>query len=42
MLISKKVATLNELSTVYGVEDMYDMLEIVMVDDHNTALVNQE
>jgi hypothetical protein len=42
MLISKKVATLNELSTVYGVENMYDMLEIVMVDDHNTALANQE
>jgi len=41
-LISKKIATLNELSTVYGVKDAYDMLEIITVNDYNIALARQE
>lgn len=42
VLVSKRIATLYELQTVYGVKDSYDMLEIVNVDDYNTALANQD
>jgi hypothetical protein len=41
-LISKRMATLHELSTIYGVRDAYDMLEIATVDDYNLALARQE
>jgi len=41
-LLSKNMATLHELDTVYGVRDVYDMLEIVTVDDYNRQLANQE
>jgi hypothetical protein len=36
------MATLNELQTVYGTEDAYNMLEIVAVDSYNDALLRQE
>ena len=39
-VISSKLATLNELQTIYGVRDLYDMLEVVVVDRYNTALMN--
>lgn len=35
MLISRKLATLHELDTVYGTEDVYNLLEIVAVDNAN-------
>lgn len=34
-LVSSKLATLAELQTVYGVEDAYDLLEVLSVDVHN-------
>lgn len=40
-LISKRMATLHELDTVYGSKDAYDMLEIVMIDDYNLAMNRQ-
>lgn len=36
------MARLHELDTVYGVRDAYDMLEVLTVDDYNTALANRE
>lgn len=33
--MSSKIATLAELQTIYGVEDGYDLLEIVLVDHAN-------
>ena len=33
------MATLHELDTVYGVEDVYDMLEVLTVDAHNQRLM---
>ena len=33
--MSSELATLHELDTVYGLEDLYDLLEIVMVDAFN-------
>ena len=38
---SHRMATLYELDTVYGVKDVYDMLEIITIDGHNNALANQ-
>jgi hypothetical protein len=35
------MATLNELDTVYGVEDLYDMIEVLAVDAHNRMLVSR-
>lgn len=31
------MATLHELDTVYGIEDAYNMLEVVLVDEYNNA-----
>jgi len=36
------MATLHELDTAYGVQDVYDMLEVITVDDYNMALANRE
>jgi hypothetical protein len=41
-ILSRRMATLNELDTVYGVRDVYDMLEIITVDDYNKTLMNRE
>lgn len=41
-LLSKRMVTLHELDTVYGVRDVYDMLEVVTIDDYNNALANRE
>lgn len=32
------MATLHELQTVYGSEDLQDMVEIIVVDTHNANL----
>lgn len=37
MVLSRRLATLHELDTVYGVEDAHDLLEVIMVDDANQA-----
>ncbi len=40
-MISAGKATLNELQTIYSVEDTHLMLEILMVDSHNQALADR-
>ena len=35
------MATLHELDTVYGTEDMADMIEIIAVDAHNQRQANK-
>ncbi|AWB26210.1 transcription elongation factor GreA (plasmid) [Methylobacterium currus] len=40
--VSAGKATLLELSTVYGVEDLYDIIEIIMIDAHNERVIAQE
>lgn len=35
MIVSGDRATLHELQTVYGVEDCYNLAEIICVDNHN-------
>jgi len=41
MIVSADKATLSELQTVYGLEDAYNLGEIVLVDSHNHAKVKQ-
>ena len=36
------MATLRELETVYSIEDVYDMLEIVAVDAHNRRMLSKK
>ena len=38
-VISAGKATLHELSTVYGVEDCYDLLEIAVIDAKNAKKI---
>jgi hypothetical protein len=40
-VISARLATKVELDTVLGMEDVYDLLEIVSVDAYNRQLANQ-
>lgn len=42
MIVSRRLATLAELQTIYGVEDAYTLLEVGAVDDYNEALARQE
>ena len=32
-------ATLHECQTIYGLEDLYDIMEVMIVAAHNNALV---
>ena len=41
-LVSARLATLAELQSVYSVEDAYDMLEVLAVDNHNRSLLNAD
>jgi hypothetical protein len=40
-VVSKGLAKLHELDTIYGTQDLYDMLEILIVDNYNIALSRQ-
>ena len=39
-VVSSRHATLHELDTVYSVQDLWELLEIITVDSYNTNLVN--
>lgn len=39
--ISRRLATLHELDTVYSAEDLYDLLEVSAVDSINERILNQ-
>jgi hypothetical protein len=36
------MATLHELQTVYGAEDMYNMLEVLVVDNYNERVLSKQ
>lgn len=38
-VISSKLATLHELDTVYSVEDVWTLLEVITVDSHNRSVL---
>ena len=40
-MVRRRLATLHELNTVYGLRDLYDLLEVAKVDDHNRRVVSE-
>ena len=40
-VISSGKASLAEMSTVLGLEDVYDILEVITVDTHNRELIEE-
>lgn len=40
-VISSRLATMAEIETVLGMEDIYDLLEIITVDAHNKQIANK-
>jgi hypothetical protein len=41
-VVSRRMATLHELQTVYGAEDLYNMLEIMVVDAYNERALSKQ
>lgn len=39
LVISAKLATLHEMQTVYGIEDLHDLAEIMAIDGHNAHAI---
>jgi len=35
------LATLHECQTIYGLEDIYDLLEVALVDGHNRRVMSK-
>lgn len=42
VIISKGLASLHELQSVYGAEDLYNLIEIVAVDSYNANIKPRE
>lgn len=40
-VVSRGMASLHELDTVYGSQDLYDMMEIICVDNANQRILNK-
>lgn len=40
-VISARLATMAEIETVLGMEDIYDLLEIMAVDEHNKRIASR-
>jgi hypothetical protein len=40
-VVSSRLATLRELDTVYGTTDMWCLLEVIAVDNHNDSVMNR-
>jgi hypothetical protein len=41
VVVSARLATLTELDTTLGCEDLYDLLEIVLIDAHNQRIASK-
>lgn len=41
-MVSSRLATLAELQTIYGGEDLRNFLEVIMVDAHNRRVINKD
>lgn len=42
MIISARLASMVELDTVLGCEDLYNLLEIMAIDAYNQKLANEK
>lgn len=40
-IVSRRLATLRELDEYYSTEDLFDMLEILAVEDNNQSIANE-
>jgi hypothetical protein len=40
-VVSRRLATLHELQTIYGAEDLYNLLEVIVVDGHNERVLSK-
>lgn len=41
-VVNSRLATLNELQTIYGLEDLYDLYEIVIIKIANQQKMNKK
>lgn len=41
-VLSSRLASLAELGTVLGMEDLYDLLEVIAVDTYNQSLLTKK
>jgi hypothetical protein len=41
-VVSRRMATLHELQSVYGAEDLYNMLEILVIDNYNERVLSKQ
>lgn len=41
-MIASRLATLHELETVYGSEDLYLLAEIITIDGHNRRVASEK
>lgn len=41
MLVSRDKSLLGPLSTTLGLEDLYDLVEVVLVDAHNDRVIEK-
>jgi hypothetical protein len=41
VVITSKLATLHELQTVYSLEDMFSLLDVLETNNHNTYLMDK-
>lgn len=41
-VVSARLTTLHELQTVYGLRDLWDLIEINAVDAHNQSVMTKE
>lgn len=41
MIISSKMATLSELQTIYSMDDVYTLYDIVCTDNYNSFIINK-
>lgn len=42
VIVTKKLATLYELQTIYSLEDAFDMYEIIAVNNYNEWRISEE
>jgi hypothetical protein len=41
IVVSRGKATWGELTTILGTEDLYDLLELLMIEDHNYLVLKR-
>ena len=41
-VVSSRMASLHDLQTIHGMEDVYDMIEVLNVDNHNQNIANKQ